>query len=203
MQRRTLLTTGSTALLLGLAGCNSNDNENGNGNGNGEGNTTDTDTATSNEDTDGDGDEIGTPADNQPSIQASDATASGQDGTLEIAFDARAYTRLDDGDQYSRPAEGEVFLLGQYQIVNVGDQPVSLAGGQITVTADGEEAGWTVLRDGSRFDVTLDTGDELDEWLVHTMPEDASEVEVSYSSLDEVAATVERNESVEFTFPET
>lgn len=207
MKRRNYIALSSTLLTATLAGCSSDGNGNDDGSGNGDignGNTdTTTDTATNNEDTESSEDGIGTPAEDQPPVQASDATASADDGALEIAFDARTYTRLEDGNQFWEPESGEVYLLGQYQIANVGDQPVGLAGGQLAVTADGEEAGWTVLKDGSRFDVTLESGDELDEWLAHTMPADASSVTVSYSSTDDVAATVERDESIEFTFPET
>lgn len=207
MQRRTLLAASSALLTTGFAGCSSDGNGTGNGNGNSEGSPTDTETATPT-DTDsgtgeGEGDAYGVPADSQPAIQASDADAQGGDGELEIAFDARTYTRLEDGDQFWEPESGEVFLLGQYHVTNVGDQAVDLAGGQLAITAGGEDAGWTVVKDGSRFRVTLEPGDEVNEWLVHTMPAGASDVTVSYEASEDIAATVERDESIEFTFPET
>lgn len=207
MQRRTYLALTGASLTTAIAGCGTDeaddngrdgDGEGDGGGGGGGGDTTDDEDAG-----DGGDDENGTPADNQPSIQASDADAQGVDGELDIAFDARTYTRLEDGDQFWEPERGEVFFLGQYLVANVGDQAVDLAGGQLAITADGEEAGWTVVKDGSRFRVTLEPGDELNEWLVHTIPEGASDVDVSYEATGDVAATVTHDESIEFTFPET
>lgn len=204
MQRRTLLGLTGTALTTSLAGCNSD----GNGSGNPDdnvyaGNTsTDTDAGTNDGDGGGEGDDNGVPAESQPAFQARDADADGTDGELEIAFHARTYTRLEDGDQFWEADDGEMYLLGQYHVQNVGDQTVDLLGGQIAVQADDTEGEWTVVKDGSRFRVTLEPDDELDEWLVHTIPADASEVTVSYDAAEDIAATVEHDDTVEFTFPE-
>ncbi len=182
MDRRELLATGGGCLTIAIAGCQS------------DGESSDQSGAASTA--------VGELADSQPTIEAIDATPDDPVGELAVAFDAAVYERLEDGDQFWEADDGNAYLLGQYVLENTGDEPIDLAPGHLQIEADDEDAEWTVLVDGSRLDVELDPGETVDEWLVHIVPADVSTVTVTVDPFDPVAASVERDEGLDVTFPD-
>lgn len=204
MRRRKLLAVAGSSIPAALAGCTQDDSGN-------------RETGSMNDDGDGSGsggdggdgsdentDEFGTLADSSPVFTGIDYNPDDADGELDVDFNARVYTKLQgEGGQFWEANDGEAYLLGQFRIENVGDSSVDFQPGTILVTADGDEAEWTVLVDGSRLRTTLEAGDIANEWQVFILPEDSTEVEVTVEPLAPVSTTVELDGELAFTFPES
>lgn len=191
MRRRSYLAALGVTTATALAGCASDTNS---GNGNGD---TDSPDNSSNE---SDENDVSLPE--QPTITAEDTDPDSASTTLEIRWNATVFDTYEidpDTEQYYDSPDGENRLIFQAKITNAGEEPAYFVPGQMDVMADGTEAGWTVLEDGSKLDVELEPGDSVEDWVAFTVPEEPSEVVISIkeSSTVQYAAEFTHDEGME------
>ncbi|MFC6764965.1 DUF4352 domain-containing protein [Natrinema soli] len=148
----------------------------------------------------GNGNDVSLPE--QPSITAEDTNPDSASTTLEIRWNATAFDtyKIDsDTEQYYDSPDGEQQLIVQVEITNTGEETTGFVPGEMQVLADGTEAEWAVLVDGSRLDVDLEPGESVNDWMAFTIPEDTNEVVITIRdySVIEHAAEFTHDESME------
>lgn len=193
MRRRSYLAGLGVTAATALAGCAS-DTDSGNGNGNGD---TDSPDNSSNE-----SDENAASLPEQPTITAEDTNPDDVVTTLEIRWNATVFDTFEidpDRSQYFDSSDGEQYLIFQTEITNTGEETAHFVPGQMEVLADGTEAEWTVVDDGSKLNVNLEPEESADGWVVFTIPEDTNEVVITIqdSSIIEYAAEFTHDEEMD------
>ena len=132
------------------------------------------------------------------SIEPDDATT-----TLTIRWNGKVFdaVTLPDEEQFWESADDEQYLILQLAIENTGDNPADFVPGELQITADGTEAEWTVLVDGSRLDVTLDPGESVEDWVAFTIPADSEEIVITAEPVEDAyAVQFESDETLEVPF---
>ena len=142
-------------------------------------------------------------APDQPSMRAEPFEPDDPDTTLTIRWNGRVFNAVTfpNEDQYWESADEEQYLILQLAIENTGDNPADFVPGELQITADGTEAEWTVLVDGSRLDVTLDSGESVEDWVAFTIPTDSDEIVITAEPVgDAYTAQFESDETLDIPF---
>lgn len=147
---------------------------------------------------------FGNAIDDQPTLSVRDTQADQPVTDLDARIRGVVFDRLEANEQFWEPPAGSLYVLVQAAIENVGTESLSFAGGYVSlVDSAGSTGDWTVLLDGSRLQVDIDPGGQFDEWLVFTVDEDISSLEISIEPQAPVTVSTTLDPSLEFTFPET
>ena len=139
----------------------------------------------------------------EPSMRAEPFEPDDATTTLTIRWNGRVFNAVTfpDEEQFWESKDDEHYLILQLAIENTGDSPVDFVPGELQITADGTEAGWTVLVDGSRLDITLDPGESVEDWVAFTIPANSDEVVITAEPVgDAYAAQFESDETLEIPF---
>lgn len=203
--RRKVVTGTGAVITTGLVGCLGTEGDSSNDGSDGSTEAEETDQQSDGESnaTEGGGESTEAEAPDQPSMRAESIEPDDATTTLTIRWNGRVFdaVTLPDEEQFWESADDEQYLILQLAIENTGDNPADFVPGELQITADGTEAEWTVLVDGSRLDVTLDPAESVEDWVAFTIPADSEEIVITAEPVgDAYAAQFESDETLEVPF---
>lgn len=200
--RRKLVARTGAAITTGLVGCLGTGDES-NGDGSTESEETDQQSGDQSDETEKKSESMDAEIPDQPSMRAESIDSDDATTTLTIRWNGKVFdaVTLPDEEQFWESADDEHYLILQLAIENTGDNPADFVPSELQITADGTEAEWTVLVDGSRLDVTLDPGESVEDWVAFTIPANSGEVVITAEPVgDAYAAQFESDETLEVPF---